>query len=594
MVTPSPISADSETTGLDFHERELLLIQLRRDKKTTLRDMRTQNIDDWKPQLEDRSIVKIIQNSLFDCSWWKHKLDIGVQGIWDPYLMELVILGQGEYGARFAGLKYLLKKYRIANIDKEQQKSFIGHVGPYTSAQLKYAAVDVLYLEELMYKQQRVLKKMGLLNTARLENLVAEVVYEMRCTGIAIDRDKWTKVAEENEAKYREANEAIDRLIGGNKIASYHIGVQQDIFETKEAPNEWELRVNWKSHKQVKEFFWEHAGLEVGSLKELPFIRGYPLVDAFMEMQKHSKNVTTYGHGWLEQHVRPDDRVYADFNQIVSTGRFSCREPNMQNLPKDSDTDHRRCFRPTEGYRFVIADFEGQELGLMAHASDDPGWVDPILEGKDLHSVMAAQLFSQWDGVAEKTCVFPRKCKCPGHMHLRQLAKRFNFGIPYGKGPNTIAQDLGISVQEAYTLVRRLKGIAPGLVRWLQENGRNAVRDRYIHTLPPFNRYRDLHGLAEDWHVKNQGYNTPVQGSGADMIKLSMWYAHKAAKESNTGGRILVCVHDELITEAPEETVGEWALLVKDAMKRAAEVIVRPGLINIEPIICDVWEKQSK
>lgn len=592
MVVTKPISVDSETTGLDMFEHDLLSIQFKRDnEKVVIRDMRTENIDDWSPVLQDRDTIKIIQNSLFDCAWWKHKLGISTVGIWDPYLMELVILGKGEFGAKEAGLKYMLKKYHIADISKEQQMSFVGHVGPFTAKQLTYMAIDVKHLEPLMIKQQRLLKKMGLLNTARLENLVAEVVYEMKCTGICIDRDKWTNVANDSEKKYFDANEAIDRLIGGNKRASYHIGIQQDIFETKEAPNEWELRINWNSHKQVKAFFYNNAGVSITSLKELPSFRGVPLVDAFLAMREHYKNVTTYGHSWIEKYVHADDKVYADFNQIVRTGRFSCREPNMQNLPPD----HRRCFKPSPGYRFVIPDFEGQELGLMAHASGDQGWVEPILRGEDLHSVMASQLFPEWCHAEVKGCVFPRKCKCPGHVHLRQKAKRFNFGIPYGKGPVTIAEDLGITVQEAYRLIRRLKGIAPRLVAWLRHNGDSAVKNRYIHTLPPFERYRNLDGPGfVDWHARNQGYNTPVQGSGADMIKLSMWYAHKAIKEGSTGARILLCVHDELVTEAPIANCEAWRLELKDAMKRAAEVIVAPGLINIEPVICDIWEKQSK
>lgn len=576
-------------------EDTLLLAQLRQGNRTTLRDLRTENLDDWKARLEDRNVTKIIHNSSFDCAWIKHKLDINIAGIWDTFLMELVIIGKGEFGAKMSSLESTLIRYKLAKLDKTTRASFIGHTGPFTAKQLKYAGEDVRYLEALMIKQQRILKRMDLLNTARLENLVAEVVYQMKCTGICIDRAQWAAVADASEKAYEDANMNIDRLIGGNKIASYHVGVQQDIYETQTAPNEWELKVNWNSPKQVKEFFLEHAGLVVESLRDLPFMKGAPLVDAFLAMREHYKNVTTYGHSWVEKYVRPDDKVYADFNQIVSTGRFSCREPNMQNLPKDSDTDHRRCFRPSPGYRFVNADFEGQELGLMAYASEDPGWIDPILRGEDLHSVMASKLFGlAWEKGATRKCSFPRRCQCPIHMDLRQKAKRFNFGIPYGKGPNTIAQDLGISTSEAYALVRRLRGIAPRLVSWLRRNGQKAVNDRTIRTLPPFERYRNLEDVHEDWHVRNQGFNTPVQGSGADMIKLSMWYAYEAELTHRVGGRLLLCVHDELITEAPIETVETWTALLKDAMKRAAEIIVRPGLINIEPVICDLWEKQNK
>lgn len=592
-----PLGLDLETTGLDPHVDTILLYGHRKADKNYIHDYPTeQQIFMYKDELEDPDVPVIIHNSAFDCYFLKVKYGINVRGIRDTQVMQTLIIGKGELAGHRVALDVVLKEYRIySKMDKSTRDTFIGHTGPITPKQIRYFRDDLKYLEPLWERQQKMLKRLGLETVAQLENLVCEIVYQMRAQGIHVDVEKWQRLADESETAYTLAETELNKLIGGNRRASYHVGVQQDIFETREAPNVSELKVNWESNVQVKKFFKQYGGIDVKSYKELPGLAGHPLVDAFLNMQKRYKNVTTYGHSFIEQYAR-NGIVHPSFNQIVSTGRFSCREPNMQNLPKESLSMHRHCFVPSPGYKFAIADFEGQELGLMAHASDDPAWLEPILRGDDLHSVMASMLFPEWEKVGLKSCAFPRRCQCPGHKALRQKAKTFNFGIPYGKRGQSISQDLGISVNDAYRLVRRMRGIAPRLMHWLDDNGREAITTRKIRTLPPFNRLRVLEDMGPelDWHVRNVGFNTPVQGSGADMIKLSMWYAYKSALENpDIGGRLLVCVHDELITEAPANTIKQWAALLKDAMRRAAEVITRPGLINVEPIIVDKWQKEA-
>ncbi len=262
----------------------------------------------------------------------------------------------------------------------------------------------------------------------------------------------------------------------------------------------------------------------------------------------------------------------------------------MQNQPPEQ----REAFEPSPGCKFVNADMGAQELGIMAYGSREDSWIDTMTKGLDLHSVRSAMFFPEWEELTEEGCVFPLKCSCKGHKVLRQKGKRFNFGIPYGKGGQTIALDLDISERKAWALIKKDKRLAPKLHRWLRVNGEQAIRDKVAYTLPPFNRFRNLEDIKDDWHRRNQGFNTPVQGTGADMIKLSMWYAYKVILEKPyLGAKLLLTVHDELVTECLAEYAEEWRLLLKDAMRRAAELITMPGLITIEPIIQMKWEKEQ-
>jgi len=341
---------------------------------------------------------------------------------------------------------------------------------------------------------------------------------------------------------------------------------------------------NWNSPAQVKKYF-NSVGIPVQSLTDIDEVaevyKDKTLLQ-FIELRKKYKNATTYGKSWLEDDIKgktvdADNRVRADFEQIINTGRFSCSHPNLQQLPREGL--QRSAFVPAKGNVFVIGDFSGQELGIMAAGSKEEIWIKAMLRREDIHSLTASLLYTEeWQNGKEKGCTFPKKCSCKEHKRVREHAKTINFAIAYGAGPKNIGGQLKISEKESIRLLNKYKRVVPALTRWLAKNAKESVDTRLSYSADPFRRRRVLRD-PEDWMLANIGKNNPVQSCGANMIKLAM-----ISLSSNTP--IVLTIHDELVIEVKKANAKKAALELKSIMEKAADYCTGiPGLIEVEPRI---------
>lgn len=584
------IALDIETTGLHpWHpEAKTLLITLKGidGKFTQLRGSETKKIAALKPILEDPNHIKIIHRSSFDATWIAVHHGIFIKGIFDTKIAETLIQGLGELGK--TSLKDCLIKYKLAKLDKEIVKTFIGQKDEnFTVEQLTYAALDVEYLHKLKAIQEKKIAQMGMTDLLSLENQVAEVTYLMRVHGIKLNIGRWLEIADYYQDKYSELELKLDRHFK-NKVTELK-SKQAKLFEDVKQDSETIITTKWSSPAQVKKHF---SYLGKFAYEDLDKMKGKDeWLDIFIKMHSYSKFLTTYGYGWLEHDrgstIAQDLRVHTDFSQIVSTGRYSSSFPNLQQIPKDSE--HRNAFTAEKGNVLVSGDFSGQEIAIMAYGSQEPVWLEALKRGDDIHSIMAREFFpAEWSQVKEKGCSFPKKCECSGHKKIRNKAKTFNFGLPYGKGSVTLAEDLNIPKKEAAETVSKYKTATPLLTAWLKSNGAYAVEHKEIRTLEPFCRYRNLSLSKEGWRRKNQGFNTPVQGTGGDMLKLALLYVYRASLEFKTV-KVILCVHDEIITECSKSESKKWAPRLKKEMERAAAYITEGGLVPVEPKISETW-----
>jgi len=580
---------DIETNGLHpWDNGRVLLITIKGPdgKFTQLRGSERDKIMHLKPILEDPSHCIIIHRSSFDATWMAVHYGIFINNIFDTKLAETIIQGEGEYAK--TGLKDCLIRYKLAKLDKSVVKSFIGQDHEdFTVEQLVYAAADVEFMHALKAKQEKIITKMGLDTLMKLENKVAEVTYRMRVNGIGFDRKKWMSIADHYQKIYNELEHKLDSHF--NNVKTELKAKQAKLFESVTQDKEVTIETKWSSPAQVKKHF---AYLGKFVYDDLPKMKGKdPWLDIFIQMNEISKYVTTYGYGWFEtergQTISQDGRVHTDFSQIVSTGRYSSSFPNLQQIPKP--TEHRRAFVAEKGNMLVSGDFTGQEIAIMAYGSQDEVWLTALREGKDVHSIMAADFFPDaWKAGKVKGCSFPKKCSCPQHLKIRDRAKTYNFGLPYGKTAPTLAVDLGVPVAEAKATVAKYKTLTPDLTQWLKDNAEYALKWSEIRTLEPFSRYRNLKRTVEPWHKRNQGYNTPVQGTGGDMLKLALWYVYEASKKFKTV-KVVLCVHDEIITECSKKEAQAWSKVMKAEMERAADFVTEEGLIKVEPKIAETW-----
>ena len=528
------ISIDIETTGLNIYSGDIRLVAFCLPKFKP--GVKTEIPNALRKILEDESIVKIIHNAAFDIPFIRLQTGIHIRNIFDTMLAEkLLAAGRFNYSA---SLKETLSRHGIVKLNKD-----VEHNVAITKEYREYAKNDVRYLLTLAIKQYNDLKKLNMLEVLELENKCVEVTSEMRYHGIGFDKQVWLAIAEANENKYN----GLLKKLGGD--------------------------VNWNSPKQVKEQF-AHLGLK--SFDDLPNLKGKnKRLDIFIEARELYKSVTSYGKGWLwrdkketEPTLDDDGRVRCSFNQIIDTGRYSSSQPNMQQLPARGD--HRKAFVPKKGYKLCVADFSGQELGIMAAASKEQQWIKIMEEGKDLHEFMGRKIFG--DSYSKE---------------LRPLAKDLNFGLAYGKGVESFAVQAKLDINKARNIVYKYKRSVPTLIRWLDKNGNEGVKDSVSRSLPPFNRLRILDG--EDWQKRNKGKNHPVQGTGADMIKLALVRLYEYIYEHKLDVKIVLCVHDEILTEVKASYAKQWCEIKKRIMEQAAYDILKYKLVRTTPKIVNNW-----
>lgn len=587
------ISFDMETTGLDIYKDDIHFCNYDLNGKRGHFIMRPDLVKhpvipkEVRHALEDEDVTVIIQSSQFDAPMFRLKTGIRITNIWDTQIVETVLLGGKFEISQWddTSLKTILKRYKIADISKEVRNTFIDYKGPITKKQLNYGDTDIKYLRKLAQMQLERAEELDLVNVVKLENRTCEVTAELRFNGIKFDEQYWIDCADALNEEYNNRIYALPK-----KVA------------------------NWNSEKQIKAYFLKDHGIKIESLSDLPNVRN-KVLDKFKHARELYKACTSYGFGFLKRKwkkrqgdfntVDPDGRIRGGYTQIVETGRYSSSNPNLQNIPafgighelaayidylKAQMFVHRHAFIADKGNLLCVGDFTGQELGVIAAGSKDSLWINAMRAGHDLHSVMANKIYSDWLKVGEKGCKYPFKCDCPEHKKRRRPAKDLNFGLAYGKGAESFAREAGMKLSDAYKIIRKYKRSIPKVVDWLERNGDFAVKKGWIRTLPPFRRLRYCDG--EDWKKRNRGKNTPVQGSGADMMKLAMCMIHKYIYDMELfpDVKMVLTVHDELLTEVSKSIANKWAKTMKYFMEEAAMFITGDKLVTTDPELMTQWK----
>jgi DNA polymerase-1 len=262
-----------------------------------------------------------------------------------------------------------------------------------------------------------------------------------------------------------------------------------------------------------------------------------------------------------------DGRIHTTFQQTVAaTGRLSSTDPNLQNIPIRTEAGRRirECFVVGEGYvSLLTADYSQIEMRIMAHLSEDQGLIDAFAEGEDLHTTVAARVFSVSAADVD--------------AEMRRRIKAMSYGLAYGLSAFGLAQQLGIEPDEARVLrddyFARFGGVRDylrGVVDEARQRGFTETllgRRRYLPDLSSDNRQR--REMAE-----RMALNAPIQGSAADIIKVAMLEVDRELRDRRLGSRLLLQVHDELVLEVAPGESDEVRSLVVEAMSRAVDLRV--------------------
>lgn len=294
-----------------------------------------------------------------------------------------------------------------------------------------------------------------------------------------------------------------------------------------------------------------------------------PKIEQYREMYKLR---STYIEG-LENSIDEDGRIRSTFRQsIASTGRLSSTEPNLQNLPIRTEEGKkiRKAFKAAEGKILIDADYSQIELRILASLSDDQNMIDAFINGVDIHTKTASEVFDRpLDEVTKEE---------------RYNAKAVNFGIIYGISDYGLSQNLNIPRPLAKEYIEGFFEGYPNVKKYMDNIIKEARDLGYTDTL--FNRRRYIPEItSKNFNVRSFGervaLNTPIQGTAADIIKIAMIKTEENLKKAGLDAKIILQIHDEIILESSIEDKDEAMEILKDSMESAAKLQV-PLLVEID------------
>ena len=513
-------------------------------------------IEALRPVLENPNIAKVGQNLKYDlvvllgCG-------VEVRGVQFDTMVASYLL---DAGARNHNLDALSQQYLdhkpipiVELIGKGKNERRMDDVPLEDVAE--YAAEDADVALRLWPLLDDRLRQRGLeqLN-ADVEVPLARVLARMEYHGIAVNRERLEELSRRFGERVHELEVEIEILAGHP--------------------------LNLGSPKQLAEVLFSELGLpvtkrgktgpstDVGVLEELAALHRLPA--KIIEYRQFAKLKNTYVDA-LPQLIHPrTGRVHASFNQVVAaTGRLSCGDPNLQNIPIRTEEGRaiRSAFRPDPpGWLLMTADYSQIELRVLAHYSQDATLRQAFAEDEDIHALVASQVH----GVSRDE-VTPE---------MRRRAKAVNFGVIYGQSAFGLAKTLNIPKSEAAAFIEAYFAKYPGVEAYLTDTLDMCHRQGYVSTI--LGRRREIEGvrsarsrtLRSLTMPERAAVNAVIQGSAADLIKLAMIAVDRRLRDEGLHARLLLQIHDELVFEAPPDEMGRLTCLVKEEMAGAMQLDV--------------------
>ncbi len=503
----------------------------------------------------DTIINKILKAKLHDTmiyAWLQNPERLGKNGYSLEFLGETVL---GLKGIEFSEI--VSKGQTFADVPLEKAAPYAAEDADFT-LKLYKKQDEIRHAELVSASTSRSRNEFGMTDLFNLEMQILPVLTRMELTGIHLDT-----------ATLHAYNKELTEGIAAAEQAIY-----------KEVGHEF----NIASPKQLQTVLFEERGLKAGKktktgystdtsvLEELAFEDPVPRM--ILDYREMAKLKSTYVET-LPKLTDNQGRIHTDFVQTgTATGRLSCREPNLQNIPVRNEAGRRirSAFTAPDGKVLISADYAQIELVVLAHLSNDANMSKSFIEGTDVHKSTAALIY----GVTPDE-VTP---------DMRRTAKTINFGVIYGMSAFRLARDLGISRTQASQFIENYFAQYSSVDSFIKETIQKAEQTGYVETI--FGRRRPILAInsrnkVEKSAAERIAVNTPVQGSAADIVKKAMLNVSAALEESGSPAKLLLQVHDELIFECPDDqtTIEATIALIKDKMENAVKLNV-PLRVSIE------------
>ncbi len=286
--------------------------------------------------------------------------------------------------------------------------------------------------------------------------------------------------------------------------------------------------------------------------------------------------------------VEIDGRVRPNFKDTgTKTGRLSCNNPNLQQLPKvnkEFPIDTRKCFTVPNGHKMITCDYSGQELRVLAQITGDPALIDTFNKGKDMHLSTANDFFNL--GIDEED-LYEGSPKIEDlkefYKDERNKAKTINFGMAYGKGAYGFSQDFNISEEEAQDILDKYFAALPKVKKAIDTCHKNVTEQGWVETMT--GRRRHFSKIEKNgWtgypkKAYRESFNFLIQGFSADMIRIAMNRVYEKAPPE-WGLKAIATVHDEAVYKVRDEHVEAAKVFIKEQFEKAVNFCI--------PVVADV------
>lgn len=391
-----------------------------------------------------------------------------------------------------------------------------------------------------------------------LEHKILPVLAKMEITGIHLDSSALDSYNEELTQKLAQVQAQIHQTVGHEFNIASPKQLQTVLFDQLGLPKGKKTATGYSTDTSVLE--------ELAALNPVPKM--------ILEYREMAKLQSTYVET-LPKLTDSRGRIHTSFIQTgTATGRLSCRDPNLQNIPVRSEAGRRirQAFTAPEGKVLISADYAQIELVVLAHLSGDQNMCKAFTEGTDVHRATAALIF----GVSPDA-VTPE---------MRRTAKTINFGVIYGMSAFSLAKDLGISRTQAQNFIEMYFKTYSGVSNFMEGVIAGAESTGFVSTM--FGRRRPIMNINSRNKLEKSGAeriakNTPIQGTAADIVKNAMLDVSQALSSEQSPARLLLQVHDELIFECPDNQseIDKTIALIRDKMENAVKLSV-PLRVSIE------------
>lgn len=574
VVEKKLVAYDSETTGLEITDK-MMGFSLSVEKGSGIyvpvvsgQDLFSEglSLEDIKPEL-----LRIFDNPEITCVMHNAKFD---------YKVLKSAIGMGRYKCRMADT--LIAAWLLNSEHSSKNSYALGALGErvlhlkgvefedivekgkvFTDVPLdiaaNYAAEDADFTLQLWNIFEEKLKIASLYDLFwNLEMALLPVLAEMEYEGIHLDTSILEAYDEELTAKLETITKDIYDMVGH----TFNIASPKQLGDV--LFNELGLKC---SKKTKTGYSTDNAVLE-------ELLADHPVISKILEYRENAKLQSTYVEP-MPKLCDENGAIHTNFLQFgTATGRLSCRDPNLQNIPVRSESGRkiRAAFTARPGHVLISADYSQIELVVLAHLSGDENMSRAFNEGTDIHKATASLIFG-----------LPADKITPD---MRRTAKTINFGVIYGMSAFRLAKDLGISRTQSKEFIDTYFDRYSAIRDFITNTVHAAEKTGEVQTM--MGHRRKITGITsankiEKAAADRMAVNTPVQGTAADIVKQAMINLDKALKETNSSAKMLLQVHDELILECPDNPaeIEKTTELLKTTMENAVKLNV-PLKVSIE------------